>query len=63
MIKVGQTVRVFGIIRDSWILGKVSCIINSDFVKITVDDWVGIPRGFEADISTKQIEIISGGKN
>jgi hypothetical protein len=63
MIKVGQTVRVFGVIKNSWILGKVSSILDSAFVRVVVEDWVGIPKGFETEVPTSQIEVISGGKN
>lgn len=63
MIKVGQIVRVFGILKDSWILGKVSCIKNSNLVKVIIDDWVGIPSGFETEVEVSQIEVIAGGKN
>lgn len=61
MIKIGQTVRVFGVVSDSWILGRVSRVLDSNFVAITIDDWVGIPKGFEVEVSLNNIEAVAGG--
>jgi hypothetical protein len=62
--KVGQRVRVFGLVSDSWVIAKVLGIegIESEpEIKVIVEDWVGFPRNFTATVSYKKIELISSG--
>jgi hypothetical protein len=41
-LKKGQRVRVFGILKDSWVLGEVRDI-GVQSVTVRISDWVGIP--------------------
>ena len=61
MLKVGQNVRVFGILKDSWILARVLAI-ETRLARILIEDWVGFPKNSEIEVSLDQVELISGGK-
>lgn len=58
-LKEGQKVRVFGIIKDSWVLGEVKAYGEAS-VTVAIYDWVGIPPAFYT-IPYDQIEVIGGG--
>lgn len=61
MLKIGQNVRVFGILKDSWIIARILDMNNSS-VRVLVEDWVGFPKNSEIEVSLEQVELISGGK-
>ena len=62
--KVGQRIRVFSLVPNSWIIGTVLDLTEENGeskVRVLIEDWVGFPRNFVVTISTKEVELISGG--
>lgn len=58
-IKEGQRVRVFGVVKGSWIIGQVYSF-DATSVTVAVYDWVGIPPSFYS-LPYDQIEVIANG--
>jgi len=58
-LKEGQKVRVFGILKDSWVLGEVVSICEPD-VTVAIYNWLGVTPGLY-NIGYSQIETIGGG--
>jgi len=61
-LKIGQKVRVFGVVKDSWVIGEVSDV-KSSHVTVQVKDWVGLPKSSYYSLPHSQIEVIGGGSN
>lgn len=62
--KIGQRVRVFGLVSDSWVIAKVLGLTGTETepkIKVIVEDWVGFPRNFITTVSHKKVELISSG--
>jgi hypothetical protein len=62
--KIGQRVRVFGLVFDSWVIARVLEIEGIEAepeIKVIVEDWVGFPRNFTTTVSHKKIELIYSG--
>ena len=62
--KVGQRIRVFSLVPNSWIIGTVLDLTEENGeskVRVLIEDWVVFPRNFVVTISTKEVELISGG--
>lgn len=59
-LKEGQTVRAFGIVKDSWVLAEVVSI-QTDGITVLVKDWVGLPRASHYILPYTQVEPIAGG--
>ena len=58
--KEGQTVRVFGLVKDSWVLGQVVSLTQYS-VTVSIKDWYKIPRDSIYTLSYDQIEAVAGG--
>lgn len=61
-VKVGQRVRVFGIVKDSWVIGEVAAVMQTH-VTVQIKDWVGLPRVCYYSLPYDQIEVIGSGSN
>jgi len=56
-LKAGQKVRVFGILKGSWVLGKV-IDLREGYVTLIVQDWTGLSDSVYT-LPYSNIEVIS----
>jgi len=56
-LKAGQKVRVFGILKGSWVLGKV-IDLQEGYVTLIVQDWTGLSDSVYT-LPYSNIEVIS----
>ena len=56
----GQTVRVLGLVKDSWVLGQVVSFTEYS-VTVSIKDWYKIPRDSVYTLPYDQIEAVAGG--
>ena len=58
--KEGQTVRVLGLVKDSWVLGQVVSFTEYS-VTVFIKDWYKIPKDSIYTLPHDQIEAVAGG--
>jgi hypothetical protein len=60
-LKEGQKVRVFGVLKESWVLGQV-VNFGSAYVTVLIQDWVGLSSGLYT-LPHSQVERIADGNS
>ena len=56
----GQTVRVLGLVKDSWVLGQVVSLTQYS-VTVSIKDWYKIPKDSIYTLPYDRIEPVAGG--